>query len=204
MKVSAQVHQQLRHPGGNIIRAGENTRTQAENPRVAPHQLLVLEQSHHQSPDAVHGFLVAHVGEKWRKKPSPSCLMTHLLQSTEDHGDLVSVEESLRHQRQTGLCVPLKFVVTVVILNRSDLEAGTETGRCHLDGLCSFILLSHVILLNHVVLDLLIALDERLQLQQDALSEVRDAGRGIAAACGGARGRATPAELDLPAAHRDD
>lgn len=52
------------------------------------------------------------------------------------------------------------------------------TGFEKLDGLCPFILLSHVILLNHVVLDLLIALDERLQLQQNPLSEVCDAGGG--------------------------
>jgi len=75
-------------------------------------------------------------GEKWREKTSASCLMTHLLQSTEDHGDLVCVEESLRHQRQAGLCVPLKFIVTVVILNRSDLEPRTETGRCHVKSRC--------------------------------------------------------------------
>lgn len=58
-------------------------------------------------------------GKKW---------MTHLLQGTEDHGDLLCVEQSLRHQRQAGLGVPLQFIVTVIILNWSDLEPRIEKG----------------------------------------------------------------------------
>lgn len=64
--------------------------------------------------------------EKWNN--SHSCRITHLLQGTEDHGDLFWVEESLRHQRQAGLCIPLQFIVTVVILNWSNLEQKTVIG----------------------------------------------------------------------------
>lgn len=54
--------------------------------------------------------------------------MTHLPQAPEDHGDLLWVKESLRHQRQTGLCVPLQFIITVVILDGSNLVQRTERG----------------------------------------------------------------------------
>lgn len=47
-----------------------------------------------------------------------------------------------------------------------------------LDGLRSLILLAHLVLLDHVVLDLLVNLGERLQLQQNSLRELRDAGGG--------------------------
>lgn len=53
---------------------------------------------------------------------------THLLKDPEDHGDLLRVEESLRHQRQAGLCIPLQLIVAVVILNGSDLEQRTKIG----------------------------------------------------------------------------
>lgn len=39
IEVSAQVHQQLGHPGGHIIRAGEDTCAQPENPSMTPHQV---------------------------------------------------------------------------------------------------------------------------------------------------------------------
>lgn len=39
IQVSTQVHQQLGHPGGHIIRAGENTSTQAKNTSMAPDQI---------------------------------------------------------------------------------------------------------------------------------------------------------------------
>lgn len=39
IQVSTQVHQQLGHPDGNVIRAGENTSTEAENTRMTPHQV---------------------------------------------------------------------------------------------------------------------------------------------------------------------
>lgn len=55
--------------------------------------------------------------------------VTHLLQGSEDHGDLLGVEEALRHQRQAGLGVPLQLVVTVVILNGSDLDQRTDGDR---------------------------------------------------------------------------
>lgn len=47
-----------------------------------------------------------------------------------------------------------------------------------LDGLRPLVLLAHLVLLHHVVLDLLVALRQRLELQQDALGEVGDARRG--------------------------
>lgn len=91
---------------------------------------------------------VCDAGEKWNN--SHSCQMTHLLQGTEDHGDLFCVKESLRHQRQTGLCIPLQFIVTVVILDRSDLEQRTEIGeredRRHIKSLCGVYTLSIIIL----------------------------------------------------------
>ena len=46
-----------------------------------------------------------------------------------------------------------------------------------LDGLRPLILHPHLVLLHHVVLDLLVALIQRLQLQQNPLGEVRDARR---------------------------
>ena len=48
--------------------------------------------------------------------------ITHLLKDPEDHGDLLRVEESLRHQRQAGLCIPLQLIVAVVVFNGSNLE----------------------------------------------------------------------------------
>lgn len=57
-------------------------------------------------------------------------LTPHLLQGTENHGDLLCVKESLRHQRQAGLCIPLQFIITVIILNGSNLEQRTEI-RAH-------------------------------------------------------------------------
>lgn len=48
--------------------------------------------------------------------------MTHLLQSTEDHRDLLCVEKSLRHQREAGLCVPLHLIIAVIIFDRSNLR----------------------------------------------------------------------------------
>lgn len=47
-----------------------------------------------------------------------------------------------------------------------------------LDGLRPLVLLAHLVLLHHVVLDLLVALGQRLELQQDPLGEVGDARRG--------------------------
>lgn len=47
---------------------------------------------------------------------------THLLQDTENHGDLFCVEQPLGHQRQTGLCIPFQLIVTIIILNWSNLE----------------------------------------------------------------------------------
>lgn len=70
-----------------------------------------------------------NAGEKWYN--SYSCQMTHLLQGTEDHRDLLCVEESLRHERQAGLCIPLQLIVTVIILNWSNLE---QTDRAGLAG----------------------------------------------------------------------
>lgn len=54
--------------------------------------------------------------------------MTHFLQADEDHGDLLCVKESLGHQRQAGLCIPLQLIITVIILNWSNLEYRTDTG----------------------------------------------------------------------------
>lgn len=47
-----------------------------------------------------------------------------------------------------------------------------------LDGLRPLVLLAHLVLLHHVVLDLLVALRQWLELQQDPLGEVGDARRG--------------------------
>lgn len=71
-------------------------------------------------------FAKAQPGEKC--KNSYCSQITHLLQGTENHGDLLCVEESLRHQRQAGLGIPLQFIVTVIILNGSNLEQRTEIG----------------------------------------------------------------------------
>lgn len=49
-------------------------------------------------------------------------LPTHLLQDAEHHGDLLRVEEPLRHQGQAGLGVPLQLVVAVVVLHGGDLQ----------------------------------------------------------------------------------
>lgn len=39
VEVSAQVHQQLRHPGGHIVGAGEDAGAQAQDAGVTPHQV---------------------------------------------------------------------------------------------------------------------------------------------------------------------
>lgn len=39
VEVSAQVHQQLGHPGGHVVGAGEDAGTQAQDASVTPHQV---------------------------------------------------------------------------------------------------------------------------------------------------------------------
>lgn len=39
VEVSAQVHQQLGHPGGHVVGAGEDAGAQAEHAGVTPHQV---------------------------------------------------------------------------------------------------------------------------------------------------------------------
>lgn len=39
VEVSAQVHQQLGHPGGHVVGAGEDAGAQAQNASVTPHQV---------------------------------------------------------------------------------------------------------------------------------------------------------------------
>lgn len=51
---------------------------------------------------------------------------THLFQNTENHGDLLCVQEPLRHERQACLCIPLQLIITVIILNRGNLQQRME------------------------------------------------------------------------------
>lgn len=185
-----------------------------------------------------------------------SSAVSHLLENTENHWDLLCVEKFLRHQRQAGFGISLQFIVAVVVLNWRNLEEKPENwlvgnqGLClvrafcckwmhftlnrsgskrswsatgvekerpalainhfstayvreildwyselhtltkrhpgssdhvlelrrtcfeELDCLCPLVLLFHFVLLDHVILDLLVALCEGFELQQNSLCEV--------------------------------
>lgn len=55
-----------------------------------------------------------------------SFVVSHLLENTENHWDLLCVEKFLRHQRQAGFGISLQFIVAVVVLNWSNLEEKAE------------------------------------------------------------------------------
>lgn len=59
-------------------------------------------------------------------KNNHSFQKTHLFQNTENHGDLLCVQEPLRHERQACLCIPLQLIITVIILNWGNLQQKME------------------------------------------------------------------------------
>lgn len=47
---------------------------------------------------------------------------SYLLENTENHWDLLCVEQFLRHQRQAGFGISLQLIVAVVVLHWSNLD----------------------------------------------------------------------------------
>lgn len=54
-------------------------------------------------------------------RPPLQSASTHFVQYFEYQRNLLWIEESLGHERQAGLCIPLQFIVAVVVLYRSNL-----------------------------------------------------------------------------------
>ena len=53
--------------------------------------------------------------------------VSHLLKSAQHLGDLLTVKQTLGHQTQTHLSIPLQLVIAVVVLHRSNLTRA-QTG----------------------------------------------------------------------------
>lgn len=97
------------------------------------------------------------------EKERPALAISHL--STADNRAIVLISNN-----PTDISLRSMFTLSAALRpQRTRFE--------QLDGLRPLVLLAHLILLHHVVLDLLVALGQRFELQQDPLSEVGDARR---------------------------